>query len=322
MYISKNQKGVTLVELILSIALILIVLQVAYSLFFVGSDSFAVSTNKGFSQQGVRNTNIFLESEFKYANNFYSEQDVIDGIPNTDFYSMKMENNFLVVSKYQYISGSIPADYIIEEIKRFSSDNSKILVSNKNMGLITIELDQIESSGRKTSNFNLEHTIYLDDGSILSDLAWELTNEENIIYYSKTQDAIQGSIILKGTADGDQNEEDSETKPSTITLSEPIVKVKNGNNMDVITPINGIYYLGNNNNYEITLTYEYNGENTLKVDASSTTQLEVNKAHNESNKVITVTGTSPKNNGPDITITLRLSTSDAESVNRTITISS
>lgn len=321
MYIKKNEKGVTLVELIISIALLLIVLQVIYSIFFVGSDSLSVSTNKGFSQQGVRNTNIFLESELKYANSFYSEQQVTEGIPNTDFYGISLDNDYLVVSKYSIIKNSVPTNYNVTEVRRFRSESDEILINNTDMGLITISLGQSESSGRRTSNFNLQHHIYLEDGSLLSNLVWDLSNDEDSVYFSKIQDSVKGSIILKNTSNDNQNGGSTQST-STISIDDLVVyKFNDKGKKEVVKMINNKYTVGNKGSYEIVLTYKYNGAQTLLVDASSTTQPLVDKTHDKNDKIIIVPGTGPQGNDPDVTITITLHASDAKSITQKITIS-
>src|SRR5690554_4573948 len=123
MFYNKTRKGITIIELVLTLALIALLSQVVYSIFFVGTDTFAVSNNKGFSQQGVRNTIMFLESEFKYANSFYSLEEVESNIPNTVFYGLKSSGDYLIVSKYEYKND--PADpelYNIDEIRKFRGE--------------------------------------------------------------------------------------------------------------------------------------------------------------------------------------------------------
>lgn len=137
----ENRKGITLIEVVLTLALIGLITQVVYSVFFVGGNSFAVSNNKGFSQQGVRNTIIFLESELKYANNFFTDQNVEEGITNTNFYGLQKQGDFLVVSKYEYKEDTVPPEYNESEVRRFRCEWTDGSLNNKEMGQINIYIN-------------------------------------------------------------------------------------------------------------------------------------------------------------------------------------
>ena len=50
----KKRKGITLIELVLTVAIISVIIQVIYSIFFVGNLSFNTSKDIGFAQQGAR----------------------------------------------------------------------------------------------------------------------------------------------------------------------------------------------------------------------------------------------------------------------------
>src|SRR5690554_4931759 len=70
----KNRKGITLIELVLTVALMGLVIQGLYSVFFVGTNSYSVSTNKGFSQQDIRLASEFIKNELKYISYFKDNQ--------------------------------------------------------------------------------------------------------------------------------------------------------------------------------------------------------------------------------------------------------
>lgn len=319
--IKNNRKGVTLIELILTLALLAILSQVVYSVFFVGADSFAVSSNKGFSQQGVRNTTMFLESEFKYANDLYSKQDVEEGITETIFYGLTQSGDYIVVSEYKYIPDtSAPAQYIVKEVRRFNSDWKEAQIRNTEMGLLSIFLNQVEVSGRRTSDFDLEYNIYLDDGSIITDLEWDLSNVEEIVYYSKTQDAISGSIILSDKVseenENDGNENNETQTPALITLGVPTVR--NSKNSTITISSDGSYSLGNNNPYSVIYSYSYTGNvDDLTINTGS-----LGYDHDKNEKIITISGTSPKNKDPNIEVSITISAPDAISVTNTVIIGS
>lgn|GEM_PF-1979121 len=83
----RTRKGISLIELILTVALLGIVIQVVYSVFFVSTASYSVSTNKGFSQQDVRLVSDFITNEIKYVSAISDNQ--LDFTDN--YYSLKVE---------------------------------------------------------------------------------------------------------------------------------------------------------------------------------------------------------------------------------------
>ena len=62
-----NQRGITLVEVIISLAILVIILQVVYSIFFVGNKSFQTSRDMGFDQQETRNMSTHLTNQLRTA---------------------------------------------------------------------------------------------------------------------------------------------------------------------------------------------------------------------------------------------------------------
>lgn len=76
MGLSKKRKGVTLVELLLTLALLSIVMAVAYSVFFTGNKSYKTSTNIGFAQQDSRLIVDFINRELKGIEKLYLEEPV------------------------------------------------------------------------------------------------------------------------------------------------------------------------------------------------------------------------------------------------------
>src|SRR5690554_877494 len=97
-----NRKGLSLIELVLTVALVGIVIQVIYSVFFVSTTSYSVSTNKGFSQQDVRLVSDFMANEIKYVSIFSDMQSDF----SDNYYSLSIEeidgNKKLVKKLYNY----------------------------------------------------------------------------------------------------------------------------------------------------------------------------------------------------------------------------
>jgi prepilin-type N-terminal cleavage/methylation domain-containing protein len=62
-----NNRGMTLIEVLLSIAIFAIVLQVGYSMFFSGNKSFIIGSNRGHAQQDARIVAEHLNKELRYS---------------------------------------------------------------------------------------------------------------------------------------------------------------------------------------------------------------------------------------------------------------
>lgn len=82
-----KRKGVTLIELLLTLALISIVFVVAYSLFFGGDKSYKTSTNIGFAQQDNRLIVDYINRELKSIEKLYLEK------PTGNYYTLGLDNN-------------------------------------------------------------------------------------------------------------------------------------------------------------------------------------------------------------------------------------
>src|SRR5690554_4851915 len=83
----RNRKGISLIELILTLALVGLIIQIAYSVLFVGATSHSISTGKGFAQQDIRLTADFLTNELRLVTDI-SEDDY----EFSEYYSIKINN--------------------------------------------------------------------------------------------------------------------------------------------------------------------------------------------------------------------------------------
>lgn len=107
--IFENKYGITLIELIITMAILAIVIQVVYSVFFVGIKSFNVSKNVGFTQQEARTAITFITNEVKSAKRVYIQNPLFfmdDGQPdstlNYPFYALNINgDNQLVITTYK-----------------------------------------------------------------------------------------------------------------------------------------------------------------------------------------------------------------------------
>jgi prepilin-type N-terminal cleavage/methylation domain-containing protein len=111
----KKTNGLTLIELVVSLALIGLVLQVVYSLFLMGYTTFDYSSNKTFAQQEVRLLSDVVNSELKYVTNMTTDPTVVEEHFLGNYYSMELEivNDIpVLIRKYYEDDGE---DYIVTE---------------------------------------------------------------------------------------------------------------------------------------------------------------------------------------------------------------
>src|SRR5690606_22062190 len=110
-----NKKGLSLIELILSISLFLVTLQVVYSIFFTGQKSFLLSKNIGFAQQDARIVTSFIQKELRPIKNMYIDLDDttlkldLSGEELKDYYiiGLNAEN---ILTQYKSVDGIITTE--------------------------------------------------------------------------------------------------------------------------------------------------------------------------------------------------------------------
>lgn len=110
-----NNKGMTLIELLIVLAIMGIILQVVYSVFFLGNKSFTISKNKGFSQQDARLVTEIVTKELRNAKKI----DIDESKFNEDYYTLEFEeeNNRLIRrDKDKNKAPTVIAEGSIEEI--------------------------------------------------------------------------------------------------------------------------------------------------------------------------------------------------------------
>ena len=111
----KKIKGLTLIELVIFMALIGLVLQLVYTLFCMGNNSFVINTNKGVAQQEVRLLGDIIDSELKYITNMTTDYSVVEEHFLRSYYSLEFTNDSGVpalLRKFYSITGG---DYVISE---------------------------------------------------------------------------------------------------------------------------------------------------------------------------------------------------------------
>lgn len=166
-----NNKGVTLIELLIVLAIMGIVLQLLYSIFFVGNKSFNTSKDRGFAQQDVRIVSTLITNELKNAKEISFEK--LEG----DYYSLRYN------SKDKILYKDIFNKDIKQEKKILFSKLKKVSFKQTKKGFINII---IKSEEGKNSNNKKEYELVFD--LLLENIPnYESTNKSSnsIIYYSK-----------------------------------------------------------------------------------------------------------------------------------------
>jgi len=102
-----NDKGLTIVELLIAIALLLIVLSLGFSLFFFGTGSFETGTARAGAQQQARLVDEYFKAELRNAGRISFQDDVIDN----------WEHNFKLEDKVLYNSGNKITEKAINDVQ-------------------------------------------------------------------------------------------------------------------------------------------------------------------------------------------------------------
>lgn len=178
--LKKNNKGVTLIELIVTMAIFAIIIQVIYSFYFVGNKSFEVSKNIGFAQQDVRLGTEILNAELRYADNID-----INNLTGK-YYSLEILSNgdgtyYLEKKEYTETDGTIVED----NIKTINGSWKEIIINNNESGIINTTIEQYEDKQKYKIDFDivLENSNSLNTGIEISSFG-----SDKIIYYSFPQD--------------------------------------------------------------------------------------------------------------------------------------
>ncbi|MCR3955096.1 MAG: hypothetical protein NUK57_02300 [Gudongella sp.] len=235
---SNQRKGISLIELVLTIALVGIFTQVIYSVFFIGNASHKYSTNLGFAQQDTRYISDFLTKELRYVTNMTDNIEMAKG--ETNFYSLEVEKIDDVArikrTYYEYAEGTEDT-YDPIDVETIDGKWSSIKIKNISVDLVDIEISQSEGNGNSEANYNLPLNIDLgNSAALLTNVDLDLMADDgspNILYYQKAIDAnIKSKIdfVLDDSDEGDDSEESDSivwNNVNPITLNSLVIKEGN-----------------------------------------------------------------------------------------------
>jgi len=187
----RTRKGLTLIEVILTIAIMTIIGQALYSIYHVGTKSFEINRDMGFTQQDARLILENLNNEMRTAKEVST--DIIDS--GNKYSSIVKDGNVL-----KKIS------YVMNESGDFVEDSTKILGTNINMlnfkpidqnpedinieyitDMISVEIVTNEENVSRSYTMDIR----LENGNIIKYSTNELGREYNLpetidrIYYTK-----------------------------------------------------------------------------------------------------------------------------------------
>lgn len=156
-----NKKGLTLIEIIITLAIFAIIIQVVYSIFFVGNKSFNVGKNTGFAQQEIRNASIALSKEIKMAKD----------ISNTDIYDKS------IIVEDINDEGETSSYLKINNLTFGPFKETSFNISSFNKTLEIILIDKLESNIQETISVYFENWDNFTSKDDLSSI--------KILYYTK-----------------------------------------------------------------------------------------------------------------------------------------
>ncbi len=248
----RNVKGITLIEVVLTLAIFSIVIASIYAVFFAGQNSFATSTNKGLAQESVRLAEIFLTDELKNTTSLITKDEFDKVIVNKTIYGIKYDDGNLLLSEYKYNTTTNSYDSSI--IRKLKGDWNKLTISSLINGVLDVSIEQKEKLYNKESVYPLEFSIKLiNDNNLRNDNVWDLTSGDEI-YFIKSNNTQFGQIKLnEETGAGGSTGTGGGTTTYTDIVITNIKIEKNKNDIK-----NYDYPFSNSNKVEIDIENGYN----------------------------------------------------------------
>lgn len=239
----KNRKGVTLLEVLISIAIIGIALQLILSILISGNSTYDIVTKKGYAQQDIRMIGDYITSELKYVSIITNDVDTVQNEFTGNYYSLEVQNigdSHILVNKfykYVYNESDVPDDdYIVTE-KTIAGKWDSFTISNTEPGILKVNIAKEEKEKKQLIRYELPLEILLINNIALeSNIDIDLINGD-VLYYKKANDELLNrGIDIPLNDDNDESEEDgqgdNQEEPSPITFIS-IVKIieitKSGN---------------------------------------------------------------------------------------------
>lgn len=271
----RNVKGITLIEVVLTLAILGIVITSIYTVFFAGQNAFSTGTNKGLAQESVRLAEVFLTDELKNTTGFISKGDFENKmIKNQKIYRLKYEKEYLLLSEYKYNVEN--SSYDQKDLRKLKGNWNKFIVSSLANGLLDVSIEQKEELYNRESTYPLDFSIKLvNNDNLRNDEVWDLISGDEL-YFVKSDDALFGQIKIKeGTESGGSTGTGGGETSSYKEIIIANIKIVKNNNVKIYesngNPTKNPFeiYIGqgeHNINIEITLNEKYDNLNVSLIN--------------------------------------------------------
>ena len=168
MQIKDNDKGVTLIELIIVIGLLVVVLAVLYNIFMVSQKSFQIGIDKSIVQQDARVCSNKITDELKLAKTVSLTE------PTGEYYRISLKPNGTTVYKSVIItkySEGVAAE------QEFGSYIQSITFTTKTTNSKVVQFDMVVTTGKQT--------IPINSSVQLINTTADLTTSSSQVFYTK-----------------------------------------------------------------------------------------------------------------------------------------
>jgi len=198
-----NNRGMTLIEVLLSIAIFAIVLQVGYSMFFSGNKSFIIGSNRGHAQQDARIVAEHLNKELRYSS-ILSDSNLTGRYFSIEI--VENEDGTNTLNKTEYDTGAI------KEEKRLVNGTWDIIQLKKTNRIIEAKIVIEENNN---TIYSLPLSIPLENINNASSLDIDLSNGEKIYF------ALAEDTYITNNPNDDDPPNDNNNPPNNEEPEEP-----------------------------------------------------------------------------------------------------
>lgn len=168
MQIKDNDKGVTLIELIIVIGLLVVVLAVLYNIFMVSQKSFQVGIDKSIVQQDARVCSNKITDELKLAKTVSLTE------PTGEYYRISLKPSGTTVYKSVIItkySGGVATE------QKFGSHIQSMIFTTKAPNSKVVQFNMVVTTGKQT--------IPINSSVQLINATADLTTPSSQVFYTK-----------------------------------------------------------------------------------------------------------------------------------------
>jgi prepilin-type N-terminal cleavage/methylation domain-containing protein len=149
--IAAKYKGFTLVEVILSMALLGLIVSLAFSLFFFGLNTFGLGEKQADVQFDVRMASQFISHEVRYA----KEVEILNSLPAT------LDNSFYIYVKEESNGTKYIFSKSLTEEKKFAVGNNTDIMFNSSSPGKTLYFNIYDMA--KGTPYTIESEVYIQN---------------------------------------------------------------------------------------------------------------------------------------------------------------